>query len=345
MTTIAKNDLLAFAINLLKSGGFTAEHAMQTADLLVWANLRGVDSHGVLRIPRYVEMLELGVINASAEPKFIRKFGATALLDAEKSPGSVGMNIASQCAIDLSKIHGIGWCSARNITHAGAIGYFAQKVADAGLIGLVMTSSKPLMTYFGSSKEAVSTNPISISAPRSAGQDPIILDMSTAAVALGKIMAAKDAGHSIPEGWGVDGNGAATTDPSAVKALLPMAGAKGSGLSLMIEILSSVLAGNAIIAPALTKTKGGGFNGLVLAINPEAFGDQDDFASSIEELANAIGALPVASGFERVLLPGERGFETAKTRNCEGISLSNGTITRLVALAEKLNLEPPVALR
>lgn len=225
---VDSNTLRSFSANLLQAGGFTASHAAQTADLLVWANLRGADSHGVLRIPRYVEMVELGLIDPKAEPRFVSEFGATAVLDADRAPCAAGMIMAAEKAIAMAPVSGIGWCSAKNISHAGAVGYFAHQVARAGMIGIVMTASKPLMVYFGSKAEGVSTNPIAIAAPTGDPERPVLLDMSTAAVALGKIMAARDAGKSIPPGWGVDENGADTTDPKQVKALLPMAGAKGS---------------------------------------------------------------------------------------------------------------------
>lgn len=345
MPVIEKSELTGFAIALLKAAGFTADEAARTADLLVWANLRGADSHGVLRIPRYIEMIGSGVIRAGQEAKIVREFGATCVLDFGKAPGSVAMTQAAQKAGDLAGKFGIGWCGARAISHAGAIGYFTVQLAERGLVGIAMTASKPLMSYHGARGEALSTNPLSIAIPRPGGADPIVLDMSTAAVALGKIMAAKDAGKPIPKGWAVDADGVETEDPNAVAAVLPMAGPKGSGLSLMIEILSSVLVGNAVIAPVLRGEKKGGFNGLVLAIAPAAFGEPDDFLASVESLADAIRALEPASGTDGVRLPGERGFETQRARTAEGIPLAAGTVKKLVQAAERFGLDIPASLR
>ena len=333
--------LRTFAADLLKGGGFTNEHAEQTADLLVWANLRGVDSHGVLRIPRYAEMVDLGIINPAARPVFTTSMGAISVLDADRAPGVVGMLMAAEKAIDLARTNGIGWCSTKNISHAGAIGYYAQKVAEAGMIGIVMTASKPLMIYHGSSAEGVSTNPLAIAAPTENPARPILLDMSTAAVTLGKIMAARDAGTTIPEGWGADDHGNATTDPRAVKSVLPMAGPKGSGLSLMIEIMSSVLIANPIISASLTGSKDAPFNGLVLAVNPIAFGDMTAFAQAITQLSLAIKGLPRAAASEQVLLPGERGFEECERRMREGVPLAAGTVSRLKALADAYSIAIP----
>jgi ureidoglycolate dehydrogenase (NAD+) len=337
--------LRAFSASLLQAEGFAPDHAAQTADLLVWANLRGADSHGVLRIPRYVEMVELGIINPKPELRFVSEFGATAVLDADRAPGAAGMIMTAEKAMALAPIHGVGWCSARNITHAGAVGYFAHQVTRAGLIGIVMTASKPLMIYAGSRAEGVSTNPIAIAAPTRNPERPILLDMSTAAVPLGKIMAARDAGKSIPVGWGVDANGADTTDPKQVKAVLPMAGPKGSGLSLMIEILSSLLVANPIISASLNGAEDAPFNGLVMAIDPRAFGEKAAFIKAVDQLAEDIKGLTPALENGDVYLPGERGFAEMEKRSREGIPLATGTLSRLVELAAKQSTVVPESLR
>lgn len=340
---IAVADLTAFAAHLLEAGGYAADAARQTADLLVWANARGVDSHGVLRIPRYLEMVQLGQLNGKAQPKIVSEFGATAVLDGNLCAGAVGMNLAMARAIAAAGTFGIGWCSARNITHAGAVGFFAEAATRADHIGIVMTASKPLMSYIGAKAEGVSTNPIAIAAPMPDGP-PIVLDMSTSAAALGKVMAAKDAGRSIPVGWGVDASGADTTDPKAVKFLLPMAGAKGAGLSLMIEVLSSVLVGNPLISTALAGFAKGSFNGLAIALNIKAFGDVATFHQGMAELAAAIKALPRAEGVAEILLPGERGYGAANAAARTGITLEAATARKLVELAQRLRVAVPTEL-
>ncbi|WP_258767825.1 Ldh family oxidoreductase [Bradyrhizobium arachidis] len=339
MVGIGSGTLQGFAAALLRAGGFTADQAEQTAAMLVWANLRGVDSHGVLRIPRYVEMVELGLINPAAEPRRVSGKGAVAVIDAQRAPGAVGMNLATQAAIELADVNGIGWCAVRAITHAGAIGYYVQQAARAGRVAIAMTASKPLMVYHGSKAEGVSTNPIAIAAPTSNPDRPLLLDMSTAAVAIGKIMAAKDAGQTIPAGWGVDESGRETTDPRKVKAVLPMAGPKGSGLSLMIEVLASVMVANPLISMALADGSDPGGNGLVAVLDPSAFGN--NFTFDVDRLRTAIKALPLADGLDGVYLPGERGFEVMERRSRTGIPLAQGTRSRLVTLAKKLNVVAP----
>jgi ureidoglycolate dehydrogenase (NAD+) len=333
-------DLQRYAAALLVGGGFRPQQAEQTANVLIWANERGVDSHGVLRIPRYVEMVEAGTINPSAEPAVVERKGAISVLEASRGPGASAMVAAVREATDRATTSGVGWCSARNITHAGAIGYYALQAAEKGYIGIVMTASGPLMAYHGSSGSAVSTNPLAIAVP-SFDRDPIVLDMSTANAALGKVMAAKDAGRSIPPDWGVDEKGQPTNDPKKVTTLTPLGGPKGSGLSLMIEILASVLVNNPVIAPALTGGGAGRMNGLALAVQIDAFGQSDRFGRDVIHLVQALKAAPLAAGATSILMPGERGFGQAASRRASGIPLASGTVARLKELGDRLGVAAP----
>lgn len=341
MSTVNAIELESFAKALLAAGGYTPDHAARTAEVLVWANLRGADSHGVLRIPRYLEMVKLGKIAPKAQPFITQQSGATAVLDAKRAPGPSAMTAAMLTGLDLAAHNGIGCCVARDISHAGAVGYYAQQASDRNMVGVVMTASGPLMAYHGAAQSALSTNPLSIAVP--SGGDPILLDMSTSAVALGKVMQAKDAGTTIPEGWGVDENGHATQDPNAVATLLPMAGPKGSGLSLMIEILCSLLANNPVIAPAL-EGKGGAMNGLAIAIDIARFCDPATFGANVRHLSGLLHDLPKAPGTDAVLLPGERGFACARERQANGVPLASGTLTKLAALAADLGVGLPASM-
>jgi ureidoglycolate dehydrogenase (NAD+) len=343
MPLIDASALREFSARLLQAGGFSEGDAIQTSDMLVWADLRGIASHGVLRIPRYIEMISLGITVSGGDIRTVQGFGAVAVLDGGKCPGAVGMNAAVGRAAELAAGFGVGWCAARSISHAGALGYFATQLAQRGLIGMVMSASKPLMAYVGAKGEAVSTNPIAIGVPVPA-RDPVVLDMSTAAVSNGKIVASRDAGVPLGKGWAIDKDGRETTDPDKVAALLPMAGAKGAGLSLMIEVLTSVLAGNAVIGPVLLGRKKGGFNGLVIAINAEAFGPRQQFDDGVGDLVRAIHGLSPAEGIEAVLLPGERSNSLGRQRSQDGIPLSAGTARRLVEAAVQLGVAVPAGL-
>lgn len=334
-------DLQRYASALLAGGGFRPQQAEQTAEVLVWANARGVDSHGVLRIPRYVEMVEAGTIDPTANPAVVERKGAISVLEGARAPGATAMVATMQEAIAQASRFGLGWCSARNITHAGAIGYYALQAAEKGCIGIVMTASGPLMAYHGSRGSAVSTNPLAIAAPSSEGEQPIVLDMSTANAALGKVMAAKDAGKSIPPDWGVDEQGQVTTDPKEVATLTPLGGPKGSGLSLMIEILASTLINNSVVAPALTGGAGGRMNGIAIAVQIDAFGQSDRFGENVMHLAKALKAVPLAAGTASILMPGERGFAEAASRRARGIPLPLITVARLAKLADRFGVGPP----
>jgi ureidoglycolate dehydrogenase (NAD+) len=171
-----------------------------------------------------------------------------------------------------------------------------------------------------------------------------MLDMSTATVALGKIMAARDSGTAIPAGWAIDADGRETTDPHKVATLLPLGGAKGSGLSLMIECLASLTVANPILSVALTPEGlpgGTRLNGIAIAVDLAAFGDPAAFRNDVDRLSAAISGLPPAAGVERVLLPGERGDAIKAERERDGIPLPKGTWSKLVAVAEEFGVHVP----
>lgn len=331
-----------FAAALLQRAGTGEADAHAWAETLVWANLRGVDSHGVLRIPRYLELIGTGAINPTPRMVMRMQAGAIGLLDADQAPGPVAMNRAMDEAIAIARRQHLGWVVARDITHAGAVGHFALRAAAQGMAGLVMTASGPLMAWPGSAGAVVSTNPLAIAIPAGT-RPPLLLDMSTAAVALGKIMAAKDAGMPIPEGWGVDAAGRPTSDPAEVATLLPMAGPKGAGLSLMIECLASLAAGNPLISLALRGAgakAGPRMNGVAIALDITAFAEGGAFTAEVDALAAAVSAVP-ASGITPVLLPGERGGAVMAQRLREGITLPAGTWKRLVQEAAARGVAVP----
>jgi ureidoglycolate dehydrogenase (NAD+) len=337
---VAAGALQDLARDILEAAGTSREDAALWAETLVWANLRGVDSHGVLRIPRYLEWIASGEIRPKPKMKLLKAAGAIALLDADRAPGPVAMARAMDEAIAAAQRVHVGWCVARGITHAGAVGRFALRAAAQGMAGLVMTASGPLMAWPGSRGAVVSTNPIAIAIP--AGKHPpLLLDMATATVALGKIMGAKQAGAPIPPDWGIDAEGQPTTDAAAVATVLPMAGAKGAGLSLMIECLASLAAGNPVLVPELRAGKGTRMNGVAIALDIAAFGDAEGFAADVDELAAAVAAQPRAAGVEALMVPGERGDAELARRMAEGIPLPAGVWKQLVEAAGKLGVAVP----
>jgi ureidoglycolate dehydrogenase (NAD+) len=325
---------------LFTHAGVAEEQAAFWAHSLVQANLRGVDSHGVMRVPRYLELLGKGEIKARPAMRLLREDGAIALLDADRAPGPVGMARAMEVAIARAREVHVGWCVARDITHAGAAGQYVLQAAEAGMVGLAMTASVPLMAYHGSKRSVVSTNPLAVGIP-ARDRPPLVLDMATATVALGKIQNARAAGRPIPEGWGLDAEGRPTTDAAAVETLTPMAGPKGSGLSLMIECLASLAAGNPVLVPALSGAKGTRMNGTAIALDVSAFGEPGAFEADVEALAEAVAAQPPAPGTDRLFLPGERGDAVRQQRLETGIPIPAGTWKALSVAAEAAGLTMP----
>jgi ureidoglycolate dehydrogenase (NAD+) len=342
---IGQAELSAYVSAIFVATGLTREHADEWAKMLVWANLRGTDSHGVIRIPRYIELVRNRSINAAPNIRVERKPGSAAMvMEADRAPSAVALTRAMAEAVAVAREVGVGWCAARHITHTGAIGYFALQAAAAGMAGIVMSASGPMMAYPGTRVAAVSSNPIAFSVPRRNGR-PYLIDFSTGVVANGKIMAAADRGERIPVGWGLDAHGRDTTDPKAVETLLPMAGAKGAGLSFMIECLTSLLVLQPRIAPDLESWAIGDdpfLNGSVVAVDPGAFGDRERFEREAERLGKAIAGLARADGVDRIMLPGERGDAIRAEREVKGIPIPKGTWQRIANAAQALGVKPPL---
>lgn len=341
---IGKAELTSFVANVFSAVGLTTEHAGEWAKMLVWANLRGTDSHGIIRIPRYIDLVKAKSINPAPNIRIEKKDGAAVVMEADRAPSAVALTRAMAEAIDCARKVHVGWCAAKNITHTGAIGYFALQAAEAGFAGIVMSASGPMMAYPGTRVAAVSSNPIAFAVPRRNGR-PFLLDFSTGVVANGKIMGAADRGEKIPIGWGLDKDGRDTTDPKAVETLLPLGGAKGAGLSFMIECLTSLLLNHPRIAPDLESWAIGDdpfLNGSVIAIDIGGFGDRDRFEREAERLGIAIAGLARAEGVQKIMLPGERGDAIRAEREANGIPIPKGTWQRIARAAQAVGVKPPM---
>jgi ureidoglycolate dehydrogenase (NAD+) len=332
-----------FATSIFSSCNISSEDALKWADVLVWANLRGVDSHGVLRIPRYIETIQNGNIKARPNITIEKKDGAIAVLDCDAAPGPIGMTRAMEEAMERANEVNIGWCIAKNITHTGAIGYYAQIAAKESMAGIIMIASRPMMAYHGARVAGLSTNPLAIAVPGGA-HPPLVVDMSTSTVSMGKILEARDAGEPIPDGWAMDKNGNMTNDPNCASILMPLGGAKGSSLSLMFECLVSLMGANPLIASLIMPgADPSGFrqNGLAIAIKIPAFVDINNYRNEVDLLASAIKSLPRAEGVEEIYAPGERGDAILAERSKNGIPLPRGTWDRLSQSASALGVEMP----
>ncbi|CAN0434658.1 unnamed protein product, partial [Phaeothamnion confervicola] len=238
-------ELDRFMTALLRAKGMSAADAATFSAVLTWANLRGVDSHGVMRLPSYLESIDKGGLDPKARPQIKPLMGATFRIDCHRCAGPVGMLEASAHAIAIAKTMGVGVGLVSDIHHTGAVGHYPEWIAGRGHAAIVMVAGPPFMAYHGSTSTTMATAPIAIGVPGPDG--PMVLDMATSLVAAGRIKSLAAAGQPIPEGAAIDKDGNPTLDGNKAATVLPLGGPKGSGLSLMFETLAGVLAGTPII--------------------------------------------------------------------------------------------------
>jgi LDH2 family malate/lactate/ureidoglycolate dehydrogenase len=336
--TATSEVLERFATDIFVRTGMPQADAEVVAEVLVWANLRGVDTHGVMRIPRYVDLIESGDMNPRPAIRIRTETPASVLIEADRAAGPVAMTRAVTEAVRKARDAGVGLAFARATTHTAALGYYTLAIAREGLAGIALAGSWPNVAYHGTRAAGVSTSPISIAVP---GGEPVVLDMATSVVSMGKLNQAKKAGRPIPEGWALDAQGKPTTDPLAAQIPLPMAGPKGSGLSFMVECLASLIASNPLLAESLEGTPEGQRhrqNGFVMAIDIAQFGEPEDFRREVDRLVNALKALPPAENSQEILMPGERGRRTLEKRTREGIPIPRAVHDELRTLAARLGV-------
>jgi ureidoglycolate dehydrogenase (NAD+) len=335
--TVSAERLLDFCRRLLVAAGLSADDARVVAESLVEANLRGVDSHGVARLPHYLRRIAHGSINPQPRMRTFQLGPAVARIDGDHGLGQVVMNHATGEAINLAKQAGAGWVSVCNSSHCGALAYYGLRIARAGMIGLVFTHVDSFVLPYGSRQPFCGTNPICLTAP-GRGDDALCLDMATSAVPWNTIVNAALEKVSIPLGWGVDSDGHDTTDPGAVTSLYPVGTYKGSGLGLMIDVLCAIL-GGAPMGPDIPKMYGDLtarrlLGGLVGAIDISRFVALETFQQRVSELIRRWNALRPNEGVERVLYPGEPEAMHRERRSREGIPIGMEVLKQLQALAQ-----------
>lgn len=342
---IGADDLRSFTQGLFESAGMRAEHAHAIADILVWADLRGTESHGVERVPRYLDFIRLGHMATNAEPEVREMAGAAFIVEAHKAAGPIAMMAALDEAEKRARACGVAMGIINHTTHTGAIGYYAQIMASRGLAAIVMAAGMPLMAWPGTRAPSISTSPVSIGVP-GGPNGATVLDMATAIAASGRLRKAIADKEPIPEGWALDDEGNPTTDPARATISLPIGGAKGAGLSLMIEILSGVLGAAPIVseqAPVGVKRRHTS-NGLIIAIDIEKFRPVSDFAGDVDLLAGVINGLPRTGPDADVRMPGERGEAEMRARMEKGIPLSARLRKTLADLGKERGVPVPPAL-
>ncbi len=343
-TRVAAADLAQACRRILEKAGVPHDQAACIADVIVEADLRGIESHGILRLPAYIHRVRTGTMSANTEVRKVQERGACVLLDAQHGFGQVAGVRAMGEAIDRARQYGVGFVAVRNAGHFGVAAYYAMLALPHKMIGMVTANAAPSMAAWGGAAPVLGTNPICIAIPTGTEVD-IVLDMASSVVARGKIRLAASKGDPIPLGWALDEQGLPTTDPSAAMkgTLVPIGGPKGYGLALAVDILSGVLTGSAFgpRVPSVhdTETKvSAGFT--VQALDISAFADPRDFERDIQALIADIRNSPRAPTCDRIYLPGEIEWRTKQERLREGIPLPNNLLAELARLADELGLGP-----
>jgi L-2-hydroxycarboxylate dehydrogenase (NAD+) len=347
--------LREFCTRVFLHFGVPKNDAMQAAEVLASADLRGIDSHGVARLHSYFDMLGEGRINPKPEIKVVRSTLSTATVDGDNGLGLVVGPQANRIAMDMAEKAGSGWVSVRNTNHYGIAGYYVLKALERDLIGWAMTNSTMLVAPLWGAERMLGTNPIAIAFP---GKDepPIVIDMATSAAAYGKIEIALRRGEPIPEGWAVDSQGRSTTNPNDMVdggALLPLGsdrdrgGHKGYGLAIMVDVLCGVLSGAnwGPFAPPFAlrqeipkRSVGKGIGHFFGAMRIDGFMDGDAFKRQIDDYIRVFRATKPAPGTNGPLIPGDPEREMEQVRSKKGVPLVLPVVEELRDISRKTGI-------
>jgi LDH2 family malate/lactate/ureidoglycolate dehydrogenase len=335
----------AFAHRLLLAHGLPEDDAATVASCLVSADLRGVDTHGLCRLPIYLDRVRHGRINPKPELAPRRITPAAALLDGRDGFGFVVGKRAMREAIDMARELGIGIVAARRSTHFGMAASYVQQALDAGFISLVFSNASPAMPPWGARTALLGTNPFAAGAP--AGKHPpFLLDMSPAVAARGKIRRAERRGEQIPLGYALDADGRPTTDPKAALGgvVQPIGTYKGSGLAMLMDILGGVISGAAFGGDVGDQYKvydrPQDVGHFFLALKPGLFVPEDDYRARMDTLIERVRVSPTAEGFDEVLVPGDPERRSEAERRRIGIPYSAGEVVALQDEATKAGVAP-----
>jgi len=348
-------DLKLFAARYFTRWGVSPEDAAIAAEVLVIADMRGVDSHGLIRLQNYYgARLENGLIDPRAALSIVKETPTTLSLDAHNGLGHPAGVKAIRLCIGKARQSGLAMATVRNSNHYGIAGYYAMLALTEGMIGISFTNSGPLVAPTHGRKAMLGTNPIAVAVPAGCSR-PYVLDMATSIVPIGRVAVYQKEGRPIPQGWGINGEGNITEDPARViegGALMPLGGPellrgyKGYGLALLVDIFSGVLAGAGFGERVYGSTASGAANigHFFAAIRIDAFRDPADFAADMDSLLAALRDSPKAAGEERIFIHGEKEFEKAERALVEGVALSDVAVKTLINAGEQagvpFNLSP-----
>lgn len=326
---------------IFENAGSSASEAACVARHLVDSNLCGHDSHGVIRVPRYVAMVQSGDVVKNATPEVVKETPAVVIVDGKMGFGQVVGEFTMERLAKKAKATGIAFAGVRRTGHMGRLGDWAEQLAREGLVSMhfLNTSGRGMAAVpFGGSDRRLSLNPISIGVPMD-GRPPVLLDMTTTVVAEGKLAVARNKGEQVAPGTIVDKDGNPTTDPNdfyAGGALLPIAGHKGSGLNVMADLLAGGLSGGGCTAPGVTTLA----NGLAaIAIAPDLFVDRGVYVEEIRRYAEWVKASPPRQPGGQVLLPGDVEHATRAKRQAEGIPLDDTTWGQILEAGATVGLD------
>jgi len=353
---VSEKALRRFCEQVLTKLGVPPEDARITTDVLVVADLRGVDSHGVARLGRYVTGLKEGFMKPTDQSRVIRETKATALVDGGQSLGQVVGKRAMDLAIKKARDTAVGVVAVRNSNHYGIAGYYALMAIVHNLIGVSATNAGPLVVPTFGRTSVLGTNPISLAAP-AMREKAFVLDMSTSTVPRGKVEVYNRLGNPIPHGWAVDETGRNSTDPKRVLhalanrlggGLLPLGGEgeelgghKGYGLALMVDVLSGVLSGAATGLQVYADEKRPNVGHFFMALDPAAFRPLDEFRRDMDRLTRELKDSPKAEGQDRIYVHGEKSFARTEKHRNEGIPLGTKVVEGLQKIGMDLGVPWP----
>jgi len=330
--------------------GVSAEDARLVADHLVDAELDGVSSHGVIRLPQYVDAVEQGKIRPAATLTVIRQQRSVAVLDGGHGFGQVMAQRAMGVAVDMARHAGIAAVTLVHCSHTGRLGAYTGRAAREGMLGMMMVNaggSGQWVAPFGGTAGRLATNPMSLAVPRDDGP-PLVVDFATSTVPEGKVRAKRTAGATLPAGWLIDARGHPSTDPADLYgpprgAILPFGAAqahKGYGLALMVDLFAGALSGAGVCRPGAPRdpeTDGV----FLLAVDPAAFGRPADFLARVRQLVAHVKSSPPAAAFDEVLVPGEREAKSRERGLAGGIPLDVGVWRSIDDVLDRLHVGIP----
>ncbi|MBN2308718.1 MAG: Ldh family oxidoreductase [Candidatus Hydrogenedentes bacterium] len=332
---VSADDLRAQVSAVFQGRGLSERDSGIIADSLIHANLRGTDSHGVMRVPHYIQRVDAGSINPRPVTRTERTGPATAVADGDHGFGHVTNWDAMGLAIEIARESGVGFVGVNHSNHCGALSFFAYRAIEAGLIGIVFTQTDKGVVPFGGRLPFCGTNPLCVGVPASSGA-PVVLDMATSTVAGGHIYKARMENKPIPSTWALDADGAPTTDPHKAAYWTPAAGAKGYGLGVIIDILTGILSGGTfgphipIMYGDMDKHRN--LCHLVGALDYRRFAGGDFFRDQVAAMVGELHAAPAAEGFASVQAPGEPEHLCHLQRSRNGIPIDDNTWNELTAL-------------